>query len=111
MHKVIEEDKMQCRLSSTKEKTENLLECIKGMAKRLLGNVVNIQSVHRKKSGGKTQYVSSSQGGRKEQSVCNENVLTRQLPEAARTERHQKDVTRKNGVSIRKDRRSAVQQT
>ena len=79
--------------------------------KYVLGSMANIQSVCRKKSGGKTHYVSSGRGGGKAQSVRNENVLTRQLPEAARTARHQKDVARKNGASIRNDRRSAIQQT
>ena len=68
----------------------------------------NIQSVHRKKSGGKAQSVSSGRVDGKAQSVHNENVLTRQLPEAARTARHQEDVARKNGALIRKDRRSTV---
>ena len=75
----------------------------------LLGNVVNTQSVRSKNSDGKVQSVSSRRGGRKAQSVRNENVPTRQLLEAARTARHQKDVARKNEASIRKDRRSTVQ--
>ena len=73
--------------------------------------MANIQSIRSKKSGGKAQSVSSGRDGGKAQSARNENVLTRQLPEAVRTARHQKDVVRKNGVLIRKDRRSAVQQT
>ena len=67
----------------------------------LLGNMANIQSVCRKKSGEKAQSVRS---GRDHSGI----VLSRQLPEAARTARHQKDMTRKNGVSIQKDRISAV---
>ena len=47
----------------------------------LLGNMVNIQSVQRKKSGGKAQSIRSGRDH-------SENVLSRQLSEAARTVRH-----------------------
>ena len=77
----------------------------------VLGNVANIQSVLSKKSGGKAQSVSSGRGGGEAQSDHNKNILTRQLPEAVRTACHQKDVARKNGALIRKDRRSAVWKT
>ena len=48
-----------------------------------MGNVANIQSARSRKSSGKAQYVSSGQDDGKARSVRNENVLTRQLPEAA----------------------------
>ena len=68
----------------------------------LLGNVANLQSGHSRKTGG------NALSGRSGQSH-NENILTRQLPEAERPARHQKDRARNNRTSMWVDKRSAVQ--
>ena len=64
--------------------------------------MADLQSDRSKKSGGNIQ---SGRSGRSH----NENILTRQLPEAEIPAHHQKDVARKNRALMWVDRRSAIQ--